>query len=469
MKRFKSKVLLVCMLMLLLGTADYANAGIEYWVQIGDSNDSGYWIQIGDSNSIGYWFEFDDSDGTPYYDNCYNARPIGDIEYLPFDTTNATFDGPGYCMESPNLWYTYTATKTGNVTVSLCRPDYDEVHDYNDFEDFDTRLAIYRGGSCPSSQSDMIECNDDFCGLQSQITFAATAGSQYLIEVGGFDSMTGVGTISIRSEGVLPPTKTSDLGDAPDSTNNSGTIMAAYPKGGPLGVPAGYPTVFNDGSGIGPYGPIHLNPLSVAHLGNTITYEAEADIGTDQDGVNNIVPLGKLSDLDQGDDGVIFPLNLPHCQWTTFDYFVNVINPGTNLWVNVWFDWNRDGDWDDTLACSTHSAPEWAVQNQFLFNLAVGLHRITSRAFLPNHPKNTPEDIWMRITISEKAWMGGSNPGTKGNGGSGPQTGYEFGETEDYYFTPKTSYTACEDLNGDGLINILDLDALTADWLESCP
>ncbi|MFH1883889.1 MAG: GEVED domain-containing protein [Planctomycetota bacterium] len=441
MKRFKSKVLLVCILTLLLGTADYANAG------------SGYWIEIGGSDDI------------PYYDNCYNAKTIGDEEYLPFDTTLATFDGHGYCMESPNLWYTYTATKTGNVTVSLCYPDFD---DFNDSKDFDTKLAVYRGGNCPPSQSDLIECNDDFCGLQSEITFAANAGSQYLIEVGGFSEMTGSGVISIRSEGV-PPTKALDLGDAPDSTNNFSAIMAAYPKGGPLGVRAGYPTVFNDGSGQGPYGPVHLNPLAVAHLGSTITNEAEADIGIDQDAVNNIVPLGKLSDLDQGDDSVIFPFNLPHCHWTTFDYFVNVINPGTNLWVNVWCDWNRDGDWDDTLACSSHPAPEWAVQNQYLFNPAAGLHRITSKAFLPNHPNNTPEEIWMRLTLSERPWTGGSNPGTKGNGGSGPQTGYEYGETEDYYFTPKTSYTACEDFNGDGVINLEDLGAFTADWLESCP
>jgi hypothetical protein len=461
MKRFKSKVLLVCMLVLLLGTADYANAGSGYWIQIGDSDDIEY-----------YWIEFGDSDDTPYYDNCSNAKTIGDEEYLPFDTTLATFDGHGYCMESPNIWYTYTATKTGNVTVSLCYPDFEGLDDFDDAKDFDTKLAIYRGGNCPPGQSDLIECNDDFCGFQSEITFAATAGSRYLIEVGGFDSMTGKGVISIHSEGVTPgvtPTKALDLGDAPDSTNNFSASMAAYPKGGPLGVRAGYPTVFNDGSGQGPYGPVHLNPLAVAYLGSTITNEAEADIGIDQDAVNNIVPLGKLSDLDQGDDGVIFPFNLPHCRWTTFDYFVNVINPGTNLWVNVWFDWNRDGDWDDTLACSSHPATEWAVQNQYLFNLAAGLHRITSKAFLPNHPNNTPEQIWMRITLSERPWTGGSNPGTKGNGGSGPQTGYEYGETEDYYFTPKTSYSACEDFNGDGVINLADLEAFTADWLENCP
>jgi hypothetical protein len=435
---------------------------------------SDYWIQIGDSNSIGYWIEFDDSDDTPYYDNCYNAKQIGDVEYLPFDTTLATFDGPGYCMESPNVWYTYTATKTGNVTVSLCRLDFEDFEDFNDFEDFDTKLAIYKGVNCPPRLSDLIECNDDFCGLQSEITFAATAGSRYLIEVGGFDSMTGVGTISIRSEGV-PSTKALDLGDAPDSTNNSGATMAAYPKGGPLGVRANYPTVFNDASGLGPYGPVHLNPLSVAYLGSTITNEAEADMGSDQDVTNNIRPQVNSPDNDQGDDGVIFPFNLPHCRWTTFDYFVNVINPGTSLWVNVWCDWNRDGDWDDdsntnpALTCSKGFVSEWAVQNQYLFNLSAGLHQITTKAFLSYHPAAGTQQIWMRITLSERPWTGGSNPGTKGNGGSGPQTGYEYGETEDYYFTPKTSYTVCEDFNGDGVINLADLDAFTADWLENCP
>jgi hypothetical protein len=448
MKRFKLKVLLFCMLTLPLVTADIAVS--EYWFEIGE-----YWIEIGET------------DNPPSNDNCNQAKPIGDGEYLPFDTTLATFDGPGYCMESPNIWYTYTAAYTGNVTVSLCYTDFEG------FNDFDTRLAVYKGGNCPSSLSDLIECNDDFCGLQSEITFAATAGSRYLIEVGGFDSMTGKGVINITSERG-PSTKALDLGDAPDSTNNSGAAMTAYPKGGPLGVRANFPTVFNDASGLGPYGPVHLNPLAVAHLGSTITNEAEADMGTDQDVVNNIIPSTNLSDMDQGDDGVIFPLNLAHCRWNTFDYFVNVINPGTDLWVNVWCDWNRDGDWDDdsntnpALACSREFVSEWAVQNQYLFNLSAGLHRLTTLAFLACHPKGTPEEIWMRLTLSEQPWTGGSNPGTKGNGGSGPKTGYEYGETEDYYFTPKTSYNICEDFNGDGVINLADLDAFTADWLENC-
>jgi len=393
-------------------------------------------------------------------DDCYNAKPIGNTTNLAFSTTEATFDGPGHCMTSPNIWYLYTATCTGDAIVSLCGSGYD------------TKLALYNGGECNPASSAIIECNDDACGWQSEITFEAIAGNQYLIEVGGFGASTGEGVISVSCEGTAQIE--SDLGDAPDSTNNFGNNMTAYPKGGYWGVRAHYPTVYNDGSSTGPYGPIHLNPLAVAHLGKTITHETEADIGQDQDGVNNIKPQSNSPDNDKGDDGVVFPLNMPQCRWTTLDYIVNVINPGTNLWVNVWCDWNRDGDWDDdsntdeALICTKGLVSEWTVQNQFLFNLPAGLNQLTTPAFLSWHPDEGTKQIWMRVTLSEQPWTGGSDPGSKGNGGSGPQDGYEIGETEDYYFIPDTSRTICEDYNGDGVINLEDLAAFTTDWLENC-
>ncbi|NIN34069.1 MAG: hypothetical protein GTO60_02735 [Gammaproteobacteria bacterium] len=166
---------------------------------------------------------------------------------------------------------------------------------------------------------------------------------------------------------------------------------------------------------------------------------------------------------------------MPKCRWTTLDYTVNVVNPGTNLYVNIWCDWNRDGDWDDTtmtnhtLACSKGIVSEWAVQNQYLINLPAGLNQITSRAFLSWHPDEGTKQIWMRITLSKKPWTTGSAPGVRGNGGSGPRDGHEFGETEDYYFIPDMKFSICQDYNGDGVINLQDLAAFTADWLENCP
>ena len=168
----------------------------------------------------------------------------------------------------------------------------------------------------------------------------------------------------------------------------------------------------------------------------------------------------------------VIETSLPNCGWATIDYDVTVASPGTDLWVNVWLDFNRDGDWDDTLTCPRGPATEWAVQNQFLFDLPAGLRRITTPAFLSSHPKNGPAEIWMRITLSEQPWEGGSNPGQLGNGGSGPRAKYDIGETEDYYFSPATTSATgcelCEDFNGDGVIDIQDLAAFTAEWLATC-
>jgi len=392
-------------------------------------------------------------------DDCQNAKPIGDVKNQPFDTTDATFDGPGLCMTSPNIWYCYTATCTGDVTVSLAGSS------------FDTMLAVYDGCKCYPTFNDLIECNDDTANsYQSAVTFAAVAGSRYLIEVGGYANDKGPGLLTVNCQGAVAQNKP-DLGDAPDSTNNFGKAMMAYPTQGLLQVIVNgqYPTVYNDGSGTGPFGPVHLNEQTVAFLGNKITRETEADTGPDEDGVNNLTPSNNTPDRDQGDDGVVFPISMPNCRYTTFDYIVNVVDPGTDLWVNVWLDFNRDGDWDDTLECPAGPVPEWAVQNQFLFNLPAGLNQITTPAFLPLRQVNAREDIWMRITLSGQPYRGGSNPGVRGNAGSGPQAKYAIGETEDYHFTPDVTATICEDFNGDGVIDINDLADLVSEWLEICP
>jgi hypothetical protein len=390
-------------------------------------------------------------------DDCQNAKPVGDVKNLAFSTVNATFDGPGLCMTSPNIWYCYTATCTGNVTVSLAGSSYD------------TMLAVYDGCGCYPTANDLIECNDDAGNTyQSAVTFAATAGSQYLIEIGGYSNEKGAGLLTISCQGVVVQNKP-DLGDAPDSTNNFGNSMTAYPKGTFTGPRAYYPTVYDDGSATGPYGPVHLNAQTVAFLGSKITRETEADTGTDEDGVNNIRPQSNWPDNDDGDDGVVFPLNMPNCRYTTIDYVVNVVDPGTDLWVNIWLDWNRDGDWDDTLDCPRGQVPEWAVQNQFLINLPAGSNHITTPGFLSWHPDDGTEEMWMRITLSDQPWRGGSNPGARGNAGSGPRAKYEIGETEDYYFTPDVSASICEDYNGDGKIDINDLAAFVSEWLENCP
>jgi hypothetical protein len=122
----------------------------------------------------------------PPNDDYTNAIPVGEVTDMPFNTTDATPDGPHSCYvgdSSPNIWFIYTALYPGLVTIDLCGSSYD------------TMLAVYDGTS-PSDATFMI-CNDDYCGLQSQVTFWATAGNQYLIEIGGFGTSYGSGDISI--------------------------------------------------------------------------------------------------------------------------------------------------------------------------------------------------------------------------------------------------------------------------------
>jgi len=237
-----------------------------------------------------------------------------------------------------------------------------------------------------------------------------------------------------------------DLGDAPDSSNSFAVPMMAYPA---AGVMASYPTVFAAGSP--PHGPRHLQQRGAALLGMVITREDEADIGLDQDGLNNIDPPLNMPDRDNGDDSVMVPLALPHCQTTRFQYTVTILPASMYppLYVNVWFDFNRDGDWDDILQCpgaaGATPAPEWAVQNQQLpTGLLPGVYTMTTPAFTSwNPPGMQPQEIWMRITLAEQPWS--PVVGAPGYGGSGPATGYQYGETEDYYFVPKSGPTPPRD------------------------
>jgi len=392
-------------------------------------------------------------------DDCSHAKPVADVVNLPFDTRQATHDGQGIVMRSPNLWYRYAPAYTGVATVSLCGSQ------------FDTMVAVYRGTECSPGPNRLVAANDDACGRQSEATFDAVSGQTYLIEVGGYGQAAGQGVLTLACEAAA--SAEFDLGDAPDSSGDHDARMTAYVSADDGTVEAHFPTVADDASGR-PSGPLHRNPRSVAYLGEAVTLENEADQGTDEDRVNNIDPARDKADQDGADDGVILPITMPACGWTSFDYLVNVVAPDTDLWVNVWCDFNRDGDWDDDsesdpdMGCGDRTVSEWAVRNQYLFGLPAGLHQISTPAFVAWHPTKGPEEIWMRITLSEQPWKGGENPATMGNGGSGPAEGYEIGETEDYRFVPESDCPFCEDLNGDGKIDFDDLIELIDTWLDTC-
>jgi hypothetical protein len=216
-----------------------------------------------------------------------------------------------------------------------------------------------------------------------------------------------------------------DLGDAPDSTNHTASGMTAYPA-----VAAKYPTVFDPATGL-PEGPKHWKPRADAWLGPWVTLENDADLLPDEDTVANLDPPGDMPDRDRADDGLLYPVKLDNCVSTVVSYTLTVAPgaPVNRRFVNVWFDWNRDGDWGDALTCTlAGDAPEWAVQNHIV-TLGPGVHVLQTPAFLPAN-QSPGDPIWMRISVADGPAP--LVPGTALADGRGSPNGYQYGETEDY-------------------------------------
>lgn len=90
----------------------------------------------------------------------------------------------GTCVTSlntaPGVWYTFVGDASP-VTLSLCGSSYD------------TKIGVFTG-TCTGLVC--VTGNDDFCGLQSQVTFPTNGGFTYYILVTGFGSATGTFTLT---------------------------------------------------------------------------------------------------------------------------------------------------------------------------------------------------------------------------------------------------------------------------------
>ncbi len=252
---------------------------------------------------------------------------------------------------------------------------------------------------------------------------------------------------------VPPGNPFSDLGDAPDSSNNHGQNNTAYP-----GVLGRFPTVYQNTPANQPAGPRHVNASMEAILGNAITREQGADGGADADGVNNILrdpPPGSggvtdTADNDRGDDGWRNPDALIlNCR--RVDLVVTIRKAATaqrdTMYLNAWFDGNRDGDWQDTGVCQRENGQqarsyEWMVQDHQVDLSAIppgSSQTITVTSVLVYNPADTDPQTqgkahWVRFTLSDRPAP--RNPATNLADGRGPNpndtpSAYAFGETED--------------------------------------
>src|SRR5262249_21165143 len=120
---------------------------------------------------------------------------------VPYDSSMATTGSQGQsealCVDygtsaiAKDLWYTWTSTMSGTVTVTTCGlmtlPSANA----------DTKIAAYPGARCPTSAA--IACNDDeghspampvyTCAagnFNSTIMFTATCGQTYTLQIGQY-------------------------------------------------------------------------------------------------------------------------------------------------------------------------------------------------------------------------------------------------------------------------------------------
>lgn len=110
-------------------------------------------------------------------DGCANAQVISGVGPHFFSNAAALTDGlpTGLCDFAGSqdithdVWFTWTAQSSGTHILSVCG-----------MSSVDTKVAVYVGG-CGGA---VVACNDDFCGLQSEVSWSADMGVAYLLRVG---------------------------------------------------------------------------------------------------------------------------------------------------------------------------------------------------------------------------------------------------------------------------------------------
>lgn len=240
----------------------------------------------------------------------------------------------------------------------------------------------------------------------------------------------------------------SDFGDAPDSdSNHHGLNNTAYADTGVLGH---FPTVWEGTPPTEASGPTHRPDRF--WLGDQMSTEVDADLDLDASHIasgydfTNILHNGRedVANGDWEDDGWLNP-NVPmlHCETTTIVVRIrrsNLPTPVDRLWLNVWFDGNRDGDWQDSGDCPglidslQVKSFEWLVQDW-----AIDTTQIPQDSYLDlKIPTKLVYNLaptsaaWLRVTLSERPALRPTAGGLADGRGPAYPALFQVGETEDY-------------------------------------
>lgn len=136
------------------------------------------------------------------YDDFADAGVISSLPFgLALDNTGATREvdepQPSCGLMDATLWFSYTPTSTHKLRV-----------DTLDFGTIDTVLAVYTGTGLDSLTE--VACNEDHrktvvdAASESLLYVEATAGTTYMIQVGGYDALAGPIQLNAAFEAPLP-------------------------------------------------------------------------------------------------------------------------------------------------------------------------------------------------------------------------------------------------------------------------
>lgn len=163
-------------------------------------------------------------------DDCTGALPLGCGATVTGTTVGATVDAVPTCVTSlntaPGVWYSFVGNGAAN-TLTLCTGT-----------SYDSKIGVFTG-TCAALVC--VTGNDDFCGLQSQVTFPTTLGTTYYVLITGFGTATGAFTLT-RTSAPLPNdvcsgaitincgqtiTGSTSCGATPDAVPTCGTTLSS--------------------------------------------------------------------------------------------------------------------------------------------------------------------------------------------------------------------------------------------------
>lgn len=112
------------------------------------------------------------------------SLPFSDAGYTCDNADDITLTTCGFSYYSADVVYSYVPASSGTIDISLCGSDYD------------TMLGVF------NSSFVEVACNDDYCGLQSQLNgVSVTAGSVIYIVIDGYYMGCGNYSLYVSSAG----------------------------------------------------------------------------------------------------------------------------------------------------------------------------------------------------------------------------------------------------------------------------